>query len=83
MGVAENNGAGAQVARLVNGGPAAGTGIAPGDIVVGVDNVAINGPTAMTDVLVPHHPGDTITLRWRSQGVEHSAPVVLAEGPPA
>ncbi|SPM33503.1 Periplasmic serine protease, S1-C subfamily, contain C-terminal PDZ domain [Mycobacterium rhizamassiliense] len=83
MGVAENSGNGAKVARLVNGGPAAGTGIAPGDVVIGVDNVAINGPTSMTDVFVPHHPGDTITLRWRSQDGEHSAPVVLAEGPPA
>jgi S1-C subfamily serine protease len=83
LGVAENGGNGARVARLVNGGPAAGTGIAAGDTVIGVDNVSINGPTAMTDVLVPHHPGDTITLRWRSADGERSAPVVLADGPPA
>ena len=75
MGVAENGGNGARVVRVVNGGPAGGTGIAAGDTIIGVDNVAINGPTSMTDVMVPHHPGDTITLRWRAQDGEHSAPV--------
>jgi S1-C subfamily serine protease len=83
LGVAESGGAGARVQRVVNGGPAGGTGIAPGDTIIGVDNVPINGPTAMTDVMVPHHPGDTITLRWRGPAGEHSAPVQLADGPPA
>ncbi len=83
MGVAENGGNGARVQRLVPGGPAAGTAIAPGDVIIGVDNVPINGPTAMTDVLVPHHPGDTIVLHWRSGGGDQTANVVLGEGPPA
>jgi S1-C subfamily serine protease len=83
LGVAENGGNGARIARVVNTGPAAATGIAAGDTIIAVDNVPINGPTAMTDVMVPHHPGDTITLRWRAQDGEHSAPVTLGEGPPA
>ncbi|MEM6105468.1 S1C family serine protease [Mycobacterium sp. 050272] len=83
MGVAENGGNGARVQRLVDGGPAAGSGIAPGDIITAVDNVPINGPTAMTDVLVPHHPGDVITLHWNSGGAPRSAPVTLGDGPPA
>jgi S1-C subfamily serine protease len=84
LGVAENGGNGAAIQRLVDGGPAAGSGIAPGDIITSVDNVPINGPTAMTDVLVPHHPGDVITLHWRSaQGGDRSAPVTLGDGPPA
>jgi hypothetical protein len=38
----------------------------------------------MTDVLVPHHPGDTITLHWRAKGGgDRSGPVTLADGPPA
>ncbi|SOX51554.1 serine protease [Mycobacterium ahvazicum] len=83
MGVAENGGNGARVQRLVDGGPAAGSGIAPGDIITAVDNVPINGPTAMTDVLVPHHPGDVITLHWNSGGAPRSGPVTLGDGPPA
>jgi S1-C subfamily serine protease len=84
MGVAENGGNGALVQRLVDGGPAAGSGIGPGDVIVAVDNVPINGPTAMTDVLVPHHPGDVITLHWRAAaGGDRSGPVTLGDGPPA
>jgi S1-C subfamily serine protease len=84
MGVAENGGNGARVQRLVDGGPAAGSGVAPGDIITAVDNVAINGPTAMTDVLVPHHPGDVIMLHWRANaGGDRSASVTLGDGPPA
>lgn len=38
----------------------------------------------MTDVLVPHHPGDTITVTYRSaSGADRSANVQLADGPPA
>jgi S1-C subfamily serine protease len=84
LGVAENGGNGARVQRLVDGGPAAGSGIAPNDIITAVDNVPINGATAMTDVMVPHHPGDVVTLHWRSaEGGERSAPVTLGDGPPA
>lgn len=83
LGVAENGGNGAQVQRLVPGGPAASSGIAAGDVITGVDNVPINGPTAMTDVLIPHHPGDTIALHWRSGAGGQTANVVLGEGPPA
>ena len=36
-------------------------GIAAGDVIFSLDGVPINGPTAMTDVLVPHHPGDNVT----------------------
>ncbi len=83
LGVAENGGNGARVQRLVGGGPAAGSGIAPGDVITAVDNVPINGPTAMTDVLVPHHPGDTIALHWRAGAGDQTANVVLGDGPPA
>ena len=56
----------------------------PFNIITGADNTPINGATSMTDVLVPHHPGDTITLHWRAKGDgDRSAPVTLADGPPA
>jgi len=84
LGVTDNRGGGALVQRVVGPGPAAAAGIAPGDVITGVDNVPINGATSMTDVLIPHHPGDTVVLHWRARlGGDRSAPVVLAEGPPA
>lgn len=84
LGVADNNGNGARVERVVGSGPAAGAGISTGDVITGVDNVPINGATALTDVLVPHHPGDTITLHYRANaGGDRNATVTLADGPPA
>jgi len=84
LGVTDNGGNGARVQRVVGTGPASGAGVSPGDVITGVDNVPINGATAMTDVLVPHHPGDTIALHFRTLGGEdRTAYVTLADGPPA
>jgi S1-C subfamily serine protease len=84
LGVTDNGGNGARVERVVGSGPAAAAGISAGDVITGVDNVPITGATSMTDVLVPHHPGDTITLHWRAKGDgDRSGPVTLADGPPA
>ncbi len=84
LGVTDNNGDGARIERVVTGGPGAAAGISPGDVITGVDNVPINGATAMTDVLVPHHPGDMIAVHFRTaDGVARTVNIVLAEGPPA
>ena len=84
LGVTDNNGDGARVERVVATGPGAAAGIAPGDVITGVDNVPINGATAMTDVLVPHHPGDTIAVHLRAgAGGDRTVNIALAEGPPA
>ena len=84
LGVMDNNGSGARVQRVVSNGPAGAAGIAPGDVITGVDNVAITGATSMTEVLVPHHPGDNIAVHYRSNnGGDHTVNITLAEGPPA
>ena len=84
LGVMDNGGNGARVERVVGSGPAAAAGVSAGDVIIGVDNVPINGATSMSDVLVPHHPGDTIFLHWRAKGGgDRSGPVTLADGPPA
>jgi S1-C subfamily serine protease len=84
LGVTDNGGNGARVERVVGTGPASGAGLSPGDVILGVDNAPINGATAITDVLVPHHPGDTIALHWRTRGGEdRTSNVTLADGPPA
>ncbi len=84
LGVMDNNGNGARVQRVVGNGPAAAAGISAGDVITSVDGVPINGATAMTDVLVPHHPGDTVALALRSSsGGDRTVNVILADGPPA
>lgn len=84
LGVTDSNGGGARVERVVTTGPAAAAGISPGDLITAVDNVPITGATSMTEVLVPHHPGDNIAVHYRSAGGgDRTANVPLAEGPPA
>jgi S1-C subfamily serine protease len=84
LGVVENGGRGARIERVVGSGPAAGAGLAAGDVIFSVDGVPINGPTSMTDVLVPHHPGDNVTLSWHAaSGGDRTQAVTLADGPPA
>jgi len=84
LGVMDSGGNGARVERVVGSGPAAAAGVSAGDVITSLDNVPINGATAMTEVLVPHHPGDTVILHWRTRdGGDRSAPVTLADGPPA
>ncbi len=84
LGVVEHSGSGARVERVVGSGPAAAAGIAAGDVIFSVDGVSITGPTSMTDVLVPHHPGDNVTLSWHStSGGDRTQTITLADGPPA
>ncbi len=84
LGVTDNGGNGARVQRVVGSGPAAAAGISPGDVITSVNGVAINGATAMTDVLVPHHPGDTIAVTVRStSGEVRTQNITLTDGPPA
>jgi S1-C subfamily serine protease len=84
LGVTDNGGNGARVERVVTSGPAAEVGISPGDVITSLDNTRINGATSMTDALVPHHPGDTVALHWRTRGgEERTSNVTLADGPPA
>jgi S1-C subfamily serine protease len=84
LGVVDNGGNGAKVQRVVGNAPAAAAGIANGDVITSMDGVNINSATAMSDVLIAHHPGDTIAVSWRSQsGVNRSENITLADGPPA
>lgn len=84
LGVVDNNGNGARVQRVVGSAPAGSLGISPGDVVTAIDGVVINSATALSDVLITHHPGDTISVSWNSKsGAGRTENVTLAEGPPA
>lgn len=84
LGVVDNNGNGASVQRVVGNAPASALGIYNGDVVTAVNGTPINSATAMADALNSHHPGDVISLTWRTKsGATRTADVTLAEGPPA
>jgi S1-C subfamily serine protease len=73
--------AGAVVRQVLPDTAARGAGLAPGDIITGVDGVAINTATDLSNVMDAHHPGDTITLNWVDrEGNPRSAPLVLGSG---
>lgn len=81
VGVVDNNG-GARVAQVLDGTPAAASGIAKDDIITSVNGRPVNSATDLTDVLDQCHPGDTVTLTWRNPvNGEHRADVTLVPGP--
>jgi len=84
LGVVDNGGNGARVERVVGSGPASEAGFSPGDVVTAIDGTPIRGATSMTEALVPHHPGDTVAVSYRSAGgTDRTVDVTLADGPPA
>ena len=77
-------GAGATVAGVVAGTPAAGAGLTQGDVIVSVDGRSVSSPEQLQSALGQHHPGDSVTIGWQDQtGQTQSASVVLANGPAA
>jgi len=75
---------GVAVSNVVNGGPAQSAGIGPGDTIVSVDGHAVTSPSQLTQLLIPHHPGQKVKIGWEDQaGQSHTATVTLASGPPA
>jgi S1-C subfamily serine protease len=77
------NGEGAQVENVLAGTPAASSGLAPGDVITALDGNSISAPTALTELMLQQHPGDSVRLTWETpQGAQQSATITLASGPP-
>jgi S1-C subfamily serine protease len=75
--------AGELVMGVVPGSPTAKAGITAGVVITAVNGHAVASQAALVALLLPHHPGDTITLSWIDQAsARHTASVTLASGPP-
>jgi S1-C subfamily serine protease len=75
---------GAYVAGVQSGSPADDAGIATGDTIVSIDGSTVSSAQDLTNALLAHSPGDTVTVGWvDAQGASHSASVQLTQGPPA
>jgi len=73
---------GALVAGVLSGGPAAGAGLAAGDVITSVAGRPVGSPLGLQAALELHHPGDRVTIGWTDRaGRSRSASVVLAKGP--
>jgi S1-C subfamily serine protease len=81
LGVGVNDaqgGSGAVVRQVIPTGPAAGAGLAPGDVVNSINGQPVNSATALTNILDQHHPGDHVSVGLQGRVID----VTLGDGPP-
>ncbi len=80
---ARSSGGGALVENVISGTPAASSGLTAGDYITEVDGSEVSSPTALSHLILQHHPGERVKFGWRTpSGQKASATVTLAEGPP-
>lgn len=78
------SGSGANVTGVQPGSPAAGAGLAAGDVITSVNGQSIADNSALTQAMTGKHPGDSVNVGWSDpSGGHHSATVQLEAGPPA
>ncbi|MGA2319995.1 MAG: trypsin-like peptidase domain-containing protein [Solirubrobacteraceae bacterium] len=74
---------GALIENVLSGTPAAGSGLSAGDAITALDGTGVSSPTALTELILQEHPGDSIRVTWRTPaGEQQTATITLAEGPP-
>lgn len=74
--------AGAVVAAVVPGLPAAGAGVHAGDTITGLDAKVVDSAQALSTLTRQHKPGDRVAVAWTDQGGgSHTAIVTLGTGP--
>ncbi len=75
---------GVEINNVLSGFPAAAAGLGPGDVITGIDGVAVTTPTELTHEMQRFHPGQTVPLSWTdTSGRSHTEPITLATGPSA
>ena len=75
---------GAYVSGTVAGTPARQLGLGAGDVITSLGGQAVASSSALSQLMLQHHPGDRVTIGWTdSSGQAHTATVQLASGPPA
>ena len=74
--------AGALVAGVVSGSPAASAGLTAGDVITAIDGKQVASATGLTSVMHTHHPGDSVKITWTTaSGQSHTATATLTTGP--
>lgn len=76
------SGSGAQIADVLDGGPAASAGLVAGDVITSVDGHAVTSADSLTTVMLDERPGGVVTVTYLDpSGQQKSATVTLASGP--
>jgi S1-C subfamily serine protease len=77
-------GAGAGVASVIEGTPAAQVGLAAGDVITAVNGTPVTTAAALSALLGGMEPGETVALNWTTaSGTAGSAEATLIAGPAA
>ena len=82
--VSTSSSARVMVVGVVGGGAASQAGLKAGDVITSIDGHQVTSPSGLARLLVPLHPGDTVTIGWTSiTGQPSVTTAVLGSGPPA
>lgn len=77
-------GSGVVITEVVAGSPADRAGLRAGDEITSIDGTAVDSPSALSALLVPHHPGDQIRVSLTGQdGQPRTVTLRLGTGPAA
>jgi S1-C subfamily serine protease len=69
---------------VLSGSAAGQAGVAEGDVITSLNGSKVSSATALSSLLEPLHPGNSVQLQWTdTSGTTHTASVTLATGPPA
>jgi S1-C subfamily serine protease len=73
---------GALVGGVLCNTPANSAGMTAGSVITAIDGRPVTSPASLTQVLAPHHPGNTVSVTWITpNGQRHTSPLKLAPGP--
>lgn len=72
---------GALIAGIQPGGPAAESGLQPGDVITHVNDSAITGSRSLMNVIANNAPGTVLELDIFRQGQQLKAETVIGERP--
>lgn len=72
---------GVALLRVTSGGPADDAGLRTGDVVVAIDDEAVESPEGLLAILRKHEPGDKITVTYVRDGKKDTTTVTLADRP--
>jgi S1-C subfamily serine protease len=75
--------AGAMIASVVSGGPAASAGLAAGDVITAIGGHTVSSPSAIPALVLTKKPGAKVNVAYVDQsGTSQTASVTLGSGPP-
>ncbi len=72
---------GATVVDVGAGTPAAGAGLAVGDVIVALDGTQVNSPDDLSAAIGAKKPGDRVTVTYQRAGARRTAQVTLGTRP--